>query len=122
LRSREAGSNVLPDIVAHGAKAIANTSRGRPRCALGRLHQEPEHQVEQDADAWRHQGQDDEDDANQEGIDPKVGRKSGANAAQDAVRSTSQDAPRRLTHGAAIIACRLVGKKKGRGGRALVKW
>src|SRR6202043_2728512 len=43
-----------------------------------------------------------------------------ADAADDAVGSTAQDAPRRLTHDPPIIA-RGEGKKRGRGGRALVE-
>ena len=116
LRPREAGSEVLPDVVANGAQAIANAPRGRRWTACWWLHQEPENQVEEDADAWRHQGQDDEDDTNQKGVNPEIDRQARAYAADNAVRSTSQDAPRRLTHGPAIIACRLGAKKRGRGG------
>jgi hypothetical protein len=94
----------LPDVVTHRVEAIANASCGRRRRTVGRVHQEPEREVEEDADARWHQRQDDEDHPDKEGIDPEVDRKARANATEDAVRSTSQDAPRRLTHGPAIIA------------------
>src|ERR1700694_1243022 len=51
LRTREAGSKVLPDVLTHRTQAFTDTPRCRRRRALRRIHQETEQQVREDADA-----------------------------------------------------------------------
>src|ERR1700730_11359712 len=111
----EAGAKVLPDLVTHHAQASTDVPSRRCGRTLRRLHQEPEGQVEKDADAdsGRDQGKKHEDDEDKQGVNTEVGGEARANAADDPIRSTPQDAPRRLTHGAAIIPRRVRAKKEG---------
>src|SRR6266849_10903415 len=86
----EAGAEVFSELVAHRAETITDVPRGRCWRALRRLHQEPQHQVEDDADAdsRRDQGEDDEDDAHQQRVDTEVRGEARTDAPNDAVRST----------------------------------
>src|SRR4030081_1197993 len=56
LRPREAGSKILPDVVAHRAEALTDAPGRRRWRPLRWLHQEPEHEVEEDPNARWHQG------------------------------------------------------------------
>src|ERR1700730_17043626 len=117
----EAGAKVFPELVTHRTQASTDVPRGRCRRALRGLHQEPERPVEDDADAdpgWN-QGKNHEDDADQQGVDTEVGGEARTVAPDDPIRSTPQDAPRRLTHGPAIIPRGARTKKRARAARPL---
>src|ERR1700694_5338947 len=73
LRTEKAGAEVLPDFLTHRAEAVADVAGGGDWRALRRFHQEPEDQIEDDADAGWREREDHEDDADQQDVDAEVG-------------------------------------------------
>src|SRR5439155_3905530 len=103
-RSAKASLEFFPDLLAHGAQPPADISRRRRTRTSWRLHQEPQHDVKDDAESRRHQGEDDKYDSDEQRLDAEVLTQAGAHARDDAIGTAPQDAPRRLAHRRAIIA------------------
>src|SRR5439155_12459961 len=87
-RSAEAGPEILPDFLAHGTQPLADVPRSRRGRASGRLHQEPQREVQQDADSRPDQGEDDEHDPDQQRLDAEILPETGADTRDDAIGTT----------------------------------
>jgi len=84
-RSAKAGPEFLPDLLAHGAQPVADASRRRRVRARWRLHQEPQHEVQDDAKSCRDYGEDDKGDPDEERLDAEVLAEARAHARDNAI-------------------------------------
>ena len=84
-RSAKAGPEFLPDLLAHGAQPRADVSRSRRVRASRRIHQEPQHEVEDEAKSCRDYGEDDKGDPDEERLDAEVLAEARAHARDDAI-------------------------------------